>query len=476
MWTLYIALLHLLKINPETGANSANLVLAFGVIFQSLKILEKYFDTTVLGKIILSLFLVLNGTFIVWTTGGLESMLFTFLIMWGLKTTLDVNTGIRWGVKNGLIWGLCILTRPEGAVLAAIAGIWKFTDYLLMKDKKTFEFKSILLSGLIMGTIFLSHNIFRIIYYGSILPNTWYAKIYEIPLDFRISHGLYYFSSFIFNYNLQYLLLFIPAAFLSENRKWKPFFPLTAAVLFLTGNIVVSGGDFMAMHRLFLPALPIAGILLVHSIITIQKNLTHKYSGHLVTITLGCILLLSDAYGSFTVLKKGIFFEKTQYRMESVAGMVHFVRDREIAGKKLKRLLEITNQKNLKIAVGGAGAISYFLESSYIIDSFGLNDPVTARKKVKPGKFYKAGHLKQASWKYLKSKNPDILCSPGIATIGEKPPSVKYARRVLQYWRHYKYFCLAEKYSSTDTGRRRNYYCCIIRDDVAPEIKRIKPL
>ena len=59
------------------------------------------------------------GAFACWCTGGLETQLFTFLVLLGFERTLtEIYTGR--GFASGALFALAAMTRPEGLMLFAL--------------------------------------------------------------------------------------------------------------------------------------------------------------------------------------------------------------------------------------------------------------------------------------------------------------------------------------------------------------------
>ncbi|MBU1220611.1 hypothetical protein KKF34_03200 [Myxococcota bacterium] len=473
LWTLTLSFFSLLRIRLEIIVHFLTFISAVAVLAAAGKILKDSFSVSV-PLVILAVFSCLfNGTFAFWTTGGLEGMAFTAFFLWGVYLTFELPSSRRWVLLYFLTWSGCILTRPEGIMLAGISGFFVFFQSILRKYKDSIPyFNNVFIAGSLLVSAFIVHSLFRFFYYGSLIPNTWYTKVYGIPPDFLIKHGINYVKSFFSYYWLFAFLPLIAAVFIKPERITRAIL-LIVLSLSLTIHIVLSGGDFMAMHRMMLPIWPILIILLFSSLneahIFLQKHFRYTF---IVTGAIAILFATVQLTQSLKILSKSKKSEKTWFGMESVAGMKNFVSDRVIAGKRFKSLLGPEGH-TVKIAVGGAGALSYFSEGK-IIDSFGLMDPVTAKKKVIPGKFYKPGHLKQASWSYIAKLSPQIICTPGIATMGMGPPSLKHRRRIQTYWKNYAYFCIRGNYSRDDRGRPRNSYCCLIQNDFRKDIVRVK--
>jgi hypothetical protein len=120
-----------------------------------------------------------NPGFVIWCVSGLENPLLLFLTSMLLLFTLEATSGpdISGGSKSiqaGLLAAAVALTRPDGIVYALVypvglalnAGPFQLRPFL----KSTFSYAVALVLP------FGSYLIFRRLYFGDWLPNTYYAK------------------------------------------------------------------------------------------------------------------------------------------------------------------------------------------------------------------------------------------------------------------------------------------------------------
>ena len=149
----------------------------------------------------------------------------------------------RWTLAT-LALAVATLTRPEGALLAAVvygASLRRFWPV----QGSTWRQPAVYAGLLVLLTCF------RLIYYGSPLPNTFYAKVGGVPL----TGGLRYVAEFFWD---TAILLVFPAAFaLLREGRWR-----TGAlwVFAMLAYMVSVGGDPFSHYRL-IPVLPILAAL-----------------------------------------------------------------------------------------------------------------------------------------------------------------------------------------------------------------------
>ena len=123
------------------------------------------------------LFLATNRTFTVWAMQGMEVKLFgltAVMALWawvrgGLKAEGPVR---RWVSLFGISLGLAALTRPEGYLLAAVFGLTA-----LVQAWRQGLWRGWGLAVAWGAAFVVPHMIFRLAYYGDIVPNTFYAKV-----------------------------------------------------------------------------------------------------------------------------------------------------------------------------------------------------------------------------------------------------------------------------------------------------------
>jgi hypothetical protein len=110
-----------------------------------------------------------HGDWRVFATSGLETSMFTFLAVLGFVLLADPPHTPRRLALAGAVFALLALTRSDGVILAAPAGLFVLAHA-----------RSRLRAAAVFGGAFLvlwvPHLVWRVSYYGDLLPNTWYAK------------------------------------------------------------------------------------------------------------------------------------------------------------------------------------------------------------------------------------------------------------------------------------------------------------
>jgi arabinofuranosyltransferase len=134
--------------------------------------------------------LVTNRTFLTWSSSGLETALFNFLVLLWFQAALGFSSA-RTTARAGWLstaTALLYLTRPEGLVFAAATLVALALGWL-----ETRRTRGLALAALPLLAIPI-HLLWRHFFYGAWLPNTYYAKhVAAWPLSglhYLVSYGL----------------------------------------------------------------------------------------------------------------------------------------------------------------------------------------------------------------------------------------------------------------------------------------------
>lgn len=360
----------------------------------------------------------LNPSLIYWSVYALETSLVLTLL----------------GLFILLIWRAQDLNTPRSAVSAGFAGaalaLARF-DMLIMVGLIFFAMfiaqraKSLLwntgrstLSGILaFGLIYLPYTLWRLMYYGDPLPNTYYAKVGGVEID-QLLRGAKYLQAGISEAALgSTLLLIVILAFsslavmgaLKNERAWL----LTFCGLSWLFIVVIIGGDNLGHFRFILPSL-----LLLFPALSSGFDQAAEW-GHLhFGWNQALIKWLLSGIALAIVLGSAVSSEQLPPQRPGAGSTDD---RRALAGKLFNR----GTQQETDIALIAAGIVKYYSERP-VLDMLGLNNRVIGRRDMGdlPGR---PGHEKYDG-EYVLSQEPAILYFyyPGdIDTIQE-----------LQSWAH----------------------------------------
>ncbi len=200
--------------------------------------------------------------FAYWSVGALETMPYTLLVLLALRTSLGAGPG-RVGAGSAVFAGLAMWIRPEAPLLAAglAADRGLAAGRRWARDAASW--------AAIAAAVFAPLLLFRVLYFGDWLPNTYYAKTGFGLLESARIGAIYvarFFCSVVPSFgaeNMPLALLGCAAvAALVVFGVAKP--GLRGAGLLVAALVaaaVVEGGDWMVLHRFLVPALPMLALL-----------------------------------------------------------------------------------------------------------------------------------------------------------------------------------------------------------------------
>jgi hypothetical protein len=353
-----------------------------------------------------SIFLALDNSIAFWAIGGMEFPIYTLFILGVAYSYFRINENPKY--LYILIFSLifCTLTRPEGNMIFAI-----FIFHFFLFRKHINNFRSNFIKILAAYALFcLAYYGFKYLYYGQMIPNTFYAKgVTDIKMNIVL--GTKYLALCVGTR----LYIFIFIAFIPFKKSLKRL-KESFLILFVTVYIiyiVAVGGDWMIANRFFVPILPMLYILsiigFINFLIKIQKiykaiEKTHKIAGRLIMVM--AVLLFTVTISLLEYKQLIITEDNAQYEM-------HW----SMFGKWLKNNVP----PETVIAVGPAGKIPYY-SGLYTIDMWGLNNSYIAKTDSKR---LMAGH-KKFDFEYVLSLNPEFMI--GYAGFTDKDVPERYVK------------------------------------------------
>lgn len=144
--------------------------------------LQRYFQLGRRGIFLTLLLLATNTTFVLWTTAGLEGPLYA-LVIFGLlyfstRAVLAEKVGRNSVILVGSIAALVGMTRPDGLIFAFAYPLVMLSGVRNLSNKNFRKQFALQLAGYSVAWLALygSFIVFRILYFGDIVPNTYHAK------------------------------------------------------------------------------------------------------------------------------------------------------------------------------------------------------------------------------------------------------------------------------------------------------------
>jgi len=355
-----------------------------------------------LGKLawIPPVFLALDPSVLRWSTRGLETSLF-MLLLW-LTFSTAASDKIPPAV-SGLIAALATMARPEGILAAVVVSMGLFIRPRQIRFK---EFLSFWIGCLIL---IVPHLLWKFIYYGNILPNTFYAKTGGGV--FRIWRGAAYITH---GWGWPELILgfLLLCAVLWKNKSRELRAASFTGLAFIL-YILWVGGDSLGPDRFLAPV----ASFLVFSAVAASHELfvkSRRNPGFIIVHIVFAVILALNTLPMKRLVEKG-----SVYSSEKEAA-----HPRTLLGKCLAETAEMDDL----LATSLIGRTPYY-SGLFTLDVFGLIDPHIARRKIPNTGAGAAGHEK-TDIEYILRRNPTwIIGNELVVSPPREHPWLKALRK-----------------------------------------------
>lgn len=475
LWTILLSGFLWLNSNVDLLAVAQRLGVAFGAATIALTI---GFSWRIHGKVSLSgliaaAFLAANSAYIAWSTAGLETTFFAFLVFAGSYAYLVRLEDQRHWIAAPALFALAGLTRPEGLLFFSVV-----SAHLMIEE---FRNRRKLLSGrlivwaAVFAVVFLPYYLWRFNYYGFPFPNTFYAKVGGGADQYL--RGLHYLWLFAKSFGLLLLLPpLVAIAFQPVRKRWAELFILQTGA-YVT-YVAYVGGDGLAFFRFMVPVLPFIYLLAQEGALLLYRwgsHLTLVQRTPLIPSAAGVLLALALVLTGKHALSAVLFPESYRWREPQSelsfpgTGRDHhylwfdnyFVDRLAVAAK----WLEHNAEPGAVVASTPAGAIGYYM-SLNVIDMLGLNDLHIARATTENMGKGRAGHEK-GDGRYVLSRSPDYILLGNVAVLPRKLEDDDMAKKLVrksehEIWRdpefHNRYERVAVKLSDQGVFQYFTFY------------------
>ena len=358
LWVVFMAFFHLFPI-PASKISlliqiSGALFLLANLVYVK-KITEEISEDSItpyLAVILTGLYLPLND----WSLQGMEVSLLVLLISAVSYLTILSIKNAKFSKWIYILLFVGTFVRMDMVVPYLV--FWLFLVIFDAKNRKRHIYWGL---GLLAFSL-IGQSLFRHLYYGDLLPNTYYLKMTGMPLALRVKRGLFVLYHFIQDFN--WVLFALP--FLIVLIRFSLSTILLAVVFFAQiAYSVYVGGDAWehigGANRYLSVAIPLFFILFAYgweqiknSLFAAVKDLKPiiKISSNFGFILIGILSLLN-----FNFLNEN---QKNIKRM-FLLYEPHFIEGNKWNLEIVQAVNKITTQQ-AEIAVTGAGSIPYFTE------------------------------------------------------------------------------------------------------------------
>lgn len=402
LWMLLISLGIFLGIAPEVSSVVSGIFLYAASLIVCYRLSKEIWENNNFLSLCFLFLLGSNYSFSSYATGGLETSLVTFLTIASLyfanRILRDADKGTSSFYWLGILFTLLFLTRIDSGLFIGILG--GYIGYRLIR-KKADVIPPLAIVSIPFVCIIGGWFLWKYFFYGTILPNTFNAKVHG-GLFLKLFSGFEYLHLFLTVYWIgPFLFICLLFALKHKESANSEFLVLCNLILLSEAIYFLSiGGDFMEF-RFIVPLLP---ILFLSILSILYDNLGKSFVLLLITV-----LPISSLY--FRMKDRMHFITSFSFSgIESIKTLEDHLNN-PIENWNLigKRLNEYLGKTNARIAVTAAGSIPYY-SKLHTVDMLGLSD----RNIKDPEKFEslleaKSGHKKYASFRYLKEQGVNIV-------------------------------------------------------------------
>lgn len=386
--------------------------------------------------------IVLNRTFLTWSSSGLEAAFFNFLVSFWIWINIHpFKKSNSYVFAIALASSLIYLARPDGLVYVGFSLALAAHAFANEEQGSKRGLSSVLAFAPFL--IFIVHLLWRKSFYGVWLPNTYYAKYVSAWPE----SGLKYLACFVIEYGLWFWLgaltvwsvaLWRKTGLFSLKTSWvsmlKPAMVISAITFPFAYYTLIIGGDHFE-YRVYSYFVPLIFVSFLLFVLDLTSSFRRAVSLMLLFVMISLPVQWVHWFHSQKFVDRVNTFKSTepinQYFPQPFRALViifdenqrwlssHFV---GIRYKKHKALHEhvVANFPSRDdtgsfeelrypvYATSGVGVPGWVLPNFAIIDTLGLNDYVIARNPVTPSEVRWMAHERKPPAGYVECFSPNV--------------------------------------------------------------------
>jgi hypothetical protein len=452
LWTAILAGLLALGIPPELAARALGTACALGTLVVTTRAMGHALSgpdgaaraAPSPWAALPALLLAAASGFACWSSGGLETQLFTLLItaaLGALVAAAASPAAARGQLRRAAAAiALAAMTRPEGPVLgAALGAAWiafRVADHRAARRAGAGAgagagARDELVAAAVFLALWAPWFAWRWWYYGWPFPNTYYVKAAGEWADAGSASpvlasqmreaGLFYVWTWLRDTGL-WLALPLVALGLAPRRPASPRGALALGCCALTvvylPYAVAVGGDFMGLHRFIMPMFVVAAIAVALGLHALVGRARAAVGAAAAVGLLGAFVVAQVA-----LTRRALATVGAERGIDTPGYLIAYTEDRAKIGRALAPCLRSDDFS----IVGGAGAQPYYGRMR-AIDVFGLVSERVAHEE--PRRRARPGHTKWASDRLLAEHDPTLVLSCYLLSrqppTGEPPPELAW--------------------------------------------------
>ena len=336
-----------------------------------------------------------------WTTSGLETLPFTLAVFGLFASTFAQRPRVALGAVCAVA---TLLLRADGFVFVAIVLGVALASARRARSRELL--RAVLTIGAVAALTFVAHMLWRRAYFDAWAPNTARVKI-EPGLASLISGSLYV-GTFLITYPACVL---VAAASLWAVRKTRDGVALAAllAAFAICGYALAVGGDFMAMGRFLIPALPLLAVAFASALAHFRAGRSGVLASTALVLACSFVSLLAafDVHVAPAALRERLRFRWNTNEWFSEWEQWHMMQLQAQKWRLLGRALHAHSQPGDSIVIGTIGAVGYY-SGMTILDPYGLvsREPF---EELDPSEPRSPGHQRRVALATHLARNPTFL-------------------------------------------------------------------
>lgn len=201
-----------------------------------------------------------------WSLMGMETGLLTLLLLLGMLLAFRAARRASPSVVAllSLVLGLAFLARPDSAAISVV--ILGYAVFAFLSTRSDTKSLIIALAAILPFVLLpIGQLVFRLSYYGSFWPNTYYLKLEGFPLTQRIRNGWAFLLPFL---KENWLFLGLSGAALAHRPSREKGLMLAVGGVPIAYQVFV-GGDAWRLWRMVSPGVPFLLVLFVAEILAL---------------------------------------------------------------------------------------------------------------------------------------------------------------------------------------------------------------
>ncbi len=340
-------------------------------------------------------------SFNLWFVSGMETPLVSFLTAAAVSLLSVDSVPHRCTLALASLCSVGLaMTRADGMIALTALGLAGAFLHARPLLRSHLLWKKLVSASVPLLLVYVPYQLWRLHYYGSFFPNTYYAKAAYLT-DW--GRGWHYLATYLELYPFACLLPVLGVSlFVARGSTRRFLVASTVCVAGVTLYVVRLGGDFMEWRFLT----PITGILypslvlaadsvaawLAHRILKLRA-LPHGSTSTSISSIAGAVAAVATVLALTMLTQRATpqVQEKSIPGQESIPLLGRYCDARQFDWGEVGRVLDEIVPQGVRIATTSAGIIPFYCDRP-CLDLHGLTDPEIAQVRVDPNQRGRIGH------------------------------------------------------------------------------------